>query len=131
MRKFVVGGSNCHCARFCCCTSDGARRWRAAIVAILLFLWTGSSASAQNYTFDARRVALGGVGGTPNLASKLVERQRRYRSILIPVGLVKVLSDVRVFFPRQGEFDFSRAVEFAYSPLHHVFGRSEDITVRT
>jgi len=104
---------------------------RASIVAVLLFVWTASSASAQNYSFDARRVALGGVGGTPNLASKMVERQRRYRSILIPIGLVKVLSDVRVFFPRQDEFDFSRAVEFAYSPLHHVFGRSEDITVRS
>ena len=108
-----------------------ACRLRAAIVAVLLFVWTASSASAQNYSFDARRVALGGVGGTPNLASKMVERQRRYKSILIPVGLVKVLSDIRVFFPRQDEFDFSRAVEFAYSPLHHVFGRSEDITVRS
>ncbi len=62
------------------------------------------------------------------MASKLVERQRRYRSILIPVGLVKVLSDVRVFFPTREDFDFSRAVEFGTSPLHFVFGRSEDIT---
>ena len=108
-----------------------ACRLRVAFVAVLLLVWTASSASAQNYSFDARRVALGGVGGTPNLASKLVERQRRYRSILIPVGLVKVLSDVRVFFPNRDDFDFSRAVEFAYSPLHHVFGRREDITVRT
>ena len=106
-------------------------RWRAAFVAVLLLVWTPTSASAQNYSFDARRVALGGVGGTPNLASKLVERQRRYRSILIPVGLVKVLSNVRVFFPNRDDFDFSRAVEFAYSPLHHVFGRREDITVRS
>ena len=107
------------------------RRLRAAFVAVLLFVWTASSASAQNYSFDARRIALGGVGGTPNLASKLVERQRRYRSILIPVGLVKVLNDVRVFFPNREDFDFSRAVEFAYSPLHYVFGRGEDITVQT
>ena len=94
-------------------------------------MWTASSASAQNYTFDARRVALGGVGGTPNLASKLVERQRRYKSILIPVGLVKVLSNVRVFYPNREDFDFSRAVEYAYSPFHQVFGRREDITGRT
>ena len=83
-----------------------------AFIAVLLLVWTASSASAQNYTFDARRVALGGVGGTPNLASKLVERQRRYRSIMIPVGLVKMLSDVRVFFPTRDDFDFSRAVEY-------------------
>jgi hypothetical protein len=31
------------------------------------------------------------------VASKLVERQRRYKSILIPVGLVKVLSDIRFY----------------------------------
>ena len=100
---------------------------RGAFVAVLVLVWTASSASAQNYTFDARRIALGGVGGTPNLASKLVERQRRYKSILIPVGLVKVLNNVHVFYPNRDDFDFSRAVEFAYSPFHYVFGRSEDI----
>ncbi len=106
-------------------------RSRSAFVAVLLLLCTASSAFAQNYTFDARRIALGGAGGTPNIASKLVERQRRYRSIMIPVGLVKLLSDVRVFFPNREDFDFSRAVEYAYSPLHHVFGRREDITPKT
>jgi len=87
----------------------------------------GSSASAQNYTFDARRVALGGAGGTPNVAAKLVERQRRYKSIMIPVGLIRVLSNVHVFNPLHEDFDFSRAVEYGYSPLHHVFGRGEDL----
>ena len=85
---------------------------------MLLLTSTASSASAQNYSFDARRIALGGAGGTPNVASKLVERQRRYKSILIPVGLIKVLSDVRVFFPTSDDFDFSRAVEYRNSPLH-------------
>ena len=95
---------------------------------MLLVTSTASSAFAQNYSFDARRIALGGAGGTPNVASKIVERQRRYTSILIPVGLIKVLSDVRVFFPTRDDFDFSRAVEYGTSPLHQVFGRSEDIT---
>ncbi len=62
------------------------------------------------------------------MASKLVERQRRYKSILIPVGLVKVLSDIRVFYPSREDFDLSRAIEFGTSPLHFVLGRSEDIT---
>jgi hypothetical protein len=106
-------------------------RSQGVFVAVLLLAWTASSASAQNYSFDARRIALGGVGGTPNLASKLVERQRRYRSILIPVGLIKVLSNLRVFYPNREDFDLSRAVEFSYSPLHHVFGRRDDITGRT
>ena len=105
-----------------------ARRWRDPFVAVLLLASTASSAPAQNYSFDARRIALGGAGGTPNVASKLVERQRRYKSILIPVGLVKVLSDIRVFYPNREDFDLSRAIEFGTAPLHFVIGRSEDIT---
>jgi hypothetical protein len=100
-------------------------------VALLLLAANVSSVSAQNYSFDARRIALGGAGGTPNVASKLVERQRRYKSILIPVGLVKVLTDLRVFYPNREDFDFSRAVEFSTSPLHFVFGRKKDITARS
>ena len=102
--------------------------WRRGVIAGFLLVWIASPAAAQNYSFDARRIALGGAGGTPNVASKLVERQRRYRSILIPVGLVKVLTDVRVFYPNREDFDFSRAVEYGTSPLHFVFGRSDDIT---
>ena len=105
--------------------------WRGLLAAVLVLTAPVSSAFAQNYSFDARRIALGGAGGTPNVASKLVERQRRYKSILIPIGLVKVLSDIRVFYPNREDFDFSRAVEFATSPLHFVFGRSEDITARS
>ena len=101
------------------------RRWRGAFVAVLLLTSTASSASAQNYSFDARRIALGGAGGTPNVASKLVERQRRYKSILIPVGLVKVLSDVRVFYPNREDFDLSRAVEYGTSPLHSCSGEAK------
>jgi hypothetical protein len=104
--------------------------WRGAFVAALLLTAHASLASAQNYSFDARRIALGGAGGTPNLASKLVERQRRYKSILIPVGLVKVLRNVRVFYPNREDFDFTRVVEFASSPFHTVFGRGEDLTAR-
>jgi len=103
----------------------------AALAAIFLFVSWDSSAFAQDYSFDARRIALGGAGGTPNQASKLVERQRRYRSILIPVGLVNVLSNVRVFFPNRDDFDFSRAVEFSASPFHFTFGRKDDLTART
>jgi hypothetical protein len=106
-------------------------RSRHAIVTVRLLVCTASAASGQNYSFDARRIALGGAGGTPNVDSKLVERQRRYNSILIPVGLVKLLSDVRVFFPNRDDFDFSRAVQYSASPLHFVFGRREDITARS
>jgi len=104
------------------------RRWRGTFVTGLLLTLTASSVSAQDYSFDARRIALGGAGGTPNVASKLVEQERRYKSVLIPVGLVKVLTDIRVFYPNREDFDFSRAVQFSASPLHFVFGRRKDIT---
>lgn len=104
---------------------------RGVFIAILLLACTASTASAQNYSFDARRIALGGAGGTPNVASKLVERQRRYKSVLIPVGLVKLLTDVHVYYPNREDFDFSRAVEYSASPLHFAFGRREDITARS
>jgi len=50
-----------------------------------------SPAAARNYSFDARRIALGGTGGTPNIASGLVEDQRRHTPIVIPLNLVRVL----------------------------------------
>ena len=105
------------------------RQWAGAFLPLLLLASSASSAFAQNYSFDARRIGLGGAGGTPNVASKLVEQQRRYKSVLIPVGMVKMLSNVRVFYPNREDFDFSRAVEYASSPFHFVFGRQEDITV--
>jgi hypothetical protein len=106
--------------------------WRRSFVAALVLMTAfASSAWAQNYSFDARRIALGGAGGTPNVASKLVERQRRYKSILIPIGLVKLLTDLHVFYPNREDFDLSRAVEFSTAPLHFVFGRGEDITARS
>ena len=112
--------------------NDGRRAgcWRWSFLALLV-LAADSPASAQNYSFDARRIALGGAGGTPNVASKLVERQRRYKTILIPIGLVRMLTDVRVFWPTREDFDFSRAVEYGTAPLHFVFGRGEDITARS
>ena len=104
---------------------------RPAIVTVLRLVCSASAASGQNYSFDARRIALGGTGGTPNVASKLVERQRRYKSVLIPVGLVKLLTDIRVYYPNREDFDFSRAVQYSASPLHFVFGRKENITARS
>jgi len=103
-----------------------ARRWRGAFVALLLLGSSASSAFAQNYSFDARRIALGGTGGTPNVASHLVEEQRRYKSIVIPVGLVRVIKNINVFYPNRKDFDFSSAVEYATRPLHQVIGKVED-----
>src|SRR5688572_27755909 len=80
-------------------------------------------AAAQNWSFDARRIALGGAGSTESAASRLVEEQRRYRSIVVPLGLIQVLTDLDVFDPGGDRFDPVRAMEYAASPLHYTIGR--------
>ena len=89
----------------------------------LLASLSASPAFAQNWSFDARRIALGGIGSTENGASRMVEEERRYRSIAIPLGLVQVLSDMDVFNPDSDQFGPVRAMELAASPLHYTFGR--------
>ena len=106
--------------------AETARSWRGGFVALLLLTSFASSAVAQNYSFDARRIGLGGAAGTPNVASKLVEEQRRYKSIVIPLGLVRVIKNIHVFYPNREDFDFSSAVEFATRPFHQVLGEVEN-----
>jgi hypothetical protein len=77
---------------------------------------------AQNWSTDARSIALGS-GGTENAAVKMAEEERQYRAIVIPLGLLQVLPDWSVFNPGGDEFDPVRAIEYAASPLHYHFGR--------
>ena len=83
-----------------------------------------SPALAQNWSFDARDIALGGIGGTPNIARKMIGDSRRYRSIVAPFGLMQVLQDLDVFDPNADTFDPVRAVESAIAPLHWVLNRA-------
>ena len=63
------------------------RKRRGVFVAVLLLTSVASSAFAQNYSFDARRIALGGAAGTPNVASKLVEREAAVQVVRDPSGI--------------------------------------------
>jgi hypothetical protein len=81
-------------------------------------------AFAQNWSFDARRVALGGVGSTENIASRTVEEERGYRAIVLPFGLFQVLPHWNVFDPTGDDFDPVCAVEYAASPIHYTIGRT-------
>ena len=56
---------------------------------------------AQNYSFDARRLALGGMPnvGKVNTVFELNPRKSEYRSIVIPFGLIQVLRNTEVFDP--------------------------------
>jgi len=80
-------------------------------------------AAAQNWSFDARTIAMGGVGGGGNLADGMVDRDRRYTPIVLPFGLFQVLADFAIYDPSSPKFDPIRAVEYAASPIHYVVGR--------
>ncbi len=82
------------------------------IVAVsLLVAAVSSTAAAQNWSFDARRIALGGIGDTGNIAARLVDEQRGYGSIVLPFGLFQVLGDSTIFDPGDDNFDPVRAAE--------------------
>ncbi len=89
----------------------------------LLLVEASTSAFAQNWTFDARKIAIGNVGGTGNLSSRMIDEQRDYRAIVLPFGLIQVLRDLDVFKPGSEKFDIIRSVEYAAAPLHYVIGR--------
>jgi hypothetical protein len=98
-------------------------RLSAAVpVLLLLSAVIATPARAQNWSTDARSIALGS-GGTENTAAKMAQEERQYKAIVIPLGLFQVLSDLSVFNPGGDEFDPVRAIEYAASPLHYNFGR--------
>lgn len=95
-------------------------------IAIVMALLLGAApASAQNWSFDARRIALGNAGGADNPATEMIADEVQYRAIVIPLGLFQVLSNTNVFKPDSDEFDIVKAIELASSPLHYVVGRDD------
>lgn len=92
--------------------------------ACLVSLAVAQSAQAQNWTFDARRIALGANAGTENLATSMIEDEEPYGAIVIPFGLLQVLGNARVLNPGGDDFDLVRSLEFAASPIHYVVGRN-------
>ena len=97
----------------------------AFLVACVLAAGVASPAAAQNWSGDARHIAMGGAGSGGNLASKAVEQDEDYRSIVIPLGLFQVFKDMDVFDPDSDEFSLVRILEYAASPLHYTFDRDQ------
>ena len=93
------------------------------LVVSAVLLGLAAPAAAQNWSGDARRIAMGGVGTSENLASKMVEEENDYRVIVIPLGLFQVFKNLDIFDPDSDEFDLVRAFEYAASPLHYTFDR--------
>jgi hypothetical protein len=93
-----------------------------AIIAVAFPRYAG----AQNWSFDARAIALGGTGSTGNLADNMIDKQRPYSSIVLPFGLFQVLGDLDVYNPDSPKFDPIRAIEYASSPIHYIVNRATD-----
>lgn len=96
---------------------------RTVIFGFVAWSLVVAQASAQNWSFDARKVALGSTGGGENLASRMIEDADDYRAIVLPFGLFQVFRDFDKLNPTKDEFDVIRTVEYAASPLHYTFGR--------
>lgn len=91
----------------------GARsRWiRVCLLIPLAIVVSSGKGLAQNWNFDARTIGLGDVGGSGNLATKMIDEQRDYRSIVLPFGLIQTLQHKNVFDRGSSEFDPIRAIE--------------------
>jgi hypothetical protein len=100
-------------------------RMRAAVTSVLAVLMTAATASAQDWSFDARDIAMGGVGATGNLSTKMIDEQRDYTSIVLPFGLIQVFKDLNIFDPNSSKFDPVRAIEYAASPMHYGLDRGQ------
>jgi hypothetical protein len=57
-----------------------------AVAAVLVF---AHAASAQNFSFDARRIGMGSPGGGQNLGSKMIQEENKYIAIPLPFGLIR------------------------------------------
>ena len=90
----------------------------------LLFLAGHGLLQAQNFSGDARKIGLGGIGYSENVATKMVDEERPYSSILIPLGLFQLLQDRDRFDPNNDRFDPVLLMEYAANPLHYVVGRN-------
>ena len=115
-------------------SSSYTSRWivlRAAGARVCLLLAVVVIASsglyAQNYSWDARRIGMGGETGmgNDNLAADMVPSDRNYTSIVLPFGLIQVLTNLQVFDPNDPGFDALRAIDYIGNPFHYSFNRSK------
>ena len=95
------------------------------VVCFLVFVLTSAPARAQNWSFDARQVGLGGIGSTSNIALEIIDEQRPYKPIVLPFGLFQILPNLPKVDPTKDEFDLIRTIEYAASPIHFIVGRDD------
>lgn len=99
-----------------------------AALGLVAVLACAGDVSAQNWSFDARQIGLGGIGSGADIGASMIDEQRPYRSFVIPFGLMQIIPNKNVFDPGNDAFDPVRAAEYAGSPLHYVIGRDDTDT---
>jgi hypothetical protein len=99
--------------------------WLSMCAVALAFVAAPRAALAQNWSFDARMIALGNPAGSGNLAYDMIDQQRPYAVIPLPFGLVQILKDFDIYNPTSPKFDPIRVVEYAASPIHYIIGRDD------
>ena len=102
-----------------------ASREILVVVCFCAAVLMSATAGAQNWSFDARNVGLGGVGSTSNIALDMVDDERPFRAIVLPFGLFQILPNLPTFDPTSDDFDLVRAIEYAASPIHYIVGRND------
>lgn len=100
-------------------------RISARVLGVFAVLATAATAGAQDWSFDARDIAMGGVGTTGNISTKMISDQRDYTSIVLPFGLIQVFQNLNIYNPDSKDFDPVRAIEFAASPMHYGISREQ------
>ena len=72
---------------------------RPLILLLLLFLMFCGQAAAQNFSGDARKIGIGGIGYSENPAFSLIDEEKQYTSIVFPFGLIQLIQDFGKFNP--------------------------------
>lgn len=101
---------------------------RMSVFVLSVCVCAVNTASAQNWSFDARKVGLGSPTGGENLASKMIADESEYRTLVLPFGLIQVFRDFKQLNPTNHEFDLVRTIEYAAAPLNYTIGRDHSGT---
>jgi hypothetical protein len=100
---------------------------RIAGIVLIFCLAFSAFAFSQSYHGDARKIAMGGSGYAENVSTSMIEEERSYRSIVIPLGLIQMARDIDRFDPNdKAKFDPVLVLEYAANPLHLTFGRDQE-----
>jgi hypothetical protein len=83
-----------------------------------------SAILGQNFSGDARKIGMGGIGYSDNIATRMIDDERPYGSLVMPLGFLQALQDRDKFDPDNDSFDPVLMMEYAANPLHYVFGRN-------